>query len=124
MKKILTFALIVVMGITLVFAVENRVARYVLPPAAIAKVVKPIPARESVPATPRKKQSTFPARERVQPAQKKPATSQDGKLPVSCATVRWYAAHMPQSVLDALEKKYKPTAAQKKAAQACLNGAA
>lgn len=47
------------------------------------------------------------------------AASAEAALPVSCATVRWYAKHAP-ALGQSLADRYHPTAAQLAAAEACL----
>ncbi len=42
------------------------------------------------------------------------------ELPVSCATVRWFALRFSPEVLEAMARKYRLTREQRREAKACL----
>lgn len=91
-------------------------------PQAIVETVplpraRPAPVAERVRVKVQKKRLAVPVRERKLKVPRNPGGD---KLPVSCATIKWYHEHLPQSVLDQMEKKFKPTPGQRAAAAACL----
>lgn len=110
--------------------IEQPVA---LPP--VVQAPEPVPAPESAPIKPSRKKHGAKARHRQRNAQDPvlaPTTSASlaphpaardppAALPVSCATIRWYAANAPAEG-KALAATYHPTAAQIAAVKACLRG--
>lgn len=72
---------------------------------------RPVPKAKPRPKTP----PVAPAA----PDSKFPRGAANGALPVSCATVRWYAAHAP-GLGQRMAAAYNPTAEQIAAAKACL----